>query len=230
MFEQESERAWFKRQFAEFEDMMQETWVFREIGLSFFEKEAEQSPAETFKQGFNQGLELGLRQGIVSFLQTRFPEMLTLMYRRIGSIKDTKVLQAVLDKLLKAQTVEEVKQILLDVNKQQHPSIYKVYHDTRKLNMLGPDEFLQETGIYEDIFGEAFMRAYQEWAESGFTQGQYEMLRSFLQKRFPQVVTLVNPQNNRVKDPEVLRILLLRLYTAKTTEEAKQLLLDINKQ
>jgi len=54
----------------------------------------------------------------MSYLQTRFPEITVLANQQINSINDLNALDVVSIKLFAAQTVEEAKQILLDVNKQ----------------------------------------------------------------------------------------------------------------
>ena len=81
-----------------FQDILRESWVYQEIGQEFHEE--------------------GQRQTIVNFLQVRFPEITSLASQQIHSIKDPEVLNALSLKLFAAQTAEEAKQILLEVNKQ----------------------------------------------------------------------------------------------------------------
>ena len=109
-----------------FQDILQESWVYHEIGQQFLEKGLEQGLEKGLEKGLAKGLEQGLeegrlqgqRQAIISFLQLRFPEIIALASQQINRIDDPEVLQTVLTKLFTAQTVEEAKQILLEVNKQ----------------------------------------------------------------------------------------------------------------
>ncbi len=68
------------------------------------------------------------------------------------------------------------------------------------------------------------------FVEEGRLQEQREMLRDFLQLRFPETIALAKQQTNSIKDPEVLRTVLTKLFAAQTVEEVKQILLDVNKQ
>src|SRR2546423_14591508 len=97
-----------------FQDILRESWVYQEIGQEFRE------------EGLEQGLEKGREEGrlqeqremLRDFLQLRFPETIALAKQQTNSIKDPEVLRTVLTKLFAAQTVEEVKQILLEVSQQ----------------------------------------------------------------------------------------------------------------
>ena|SRR3989442_9933945 len=84
--------------------------------------------------------------------------------------------------------------------------------------------------LLEDIFGKESLREYEKAVESGFVQGLYETLISFLRVRFPEALALINQQIYSIEDPEVLRTLLLKLFAAQTLEEAKQILLEVNQQ
>ncbi len=101
VFEEESEQEAFKRRFRMFQNVLQESWVYQEI-LEKGREEERQRQLQT----------------LMSFLQTRFPEVMTLAEQQTKSIKEPEVLQTVITKMFTAQTVEDAKQILLDLNKQ----------------------------------------------------------------------------------------------------------------
>jgi len=101
-FKQKPEQEWFRKRFTMYQDILRESWVYQEIGQQFHE----------------QGLEEGQRQTIVNFLKVRFPEITSLATQQINSIKDPEGLNALSLKLFAAQTVEEARQALLEVNKQ----------------------------------------------------------------------------------------------------------------
>ncbi len=59
---------------------------------------------------------------LLSFVQTRFPEIIALAKQQVESIADPEVLQKVFLKLSNAETVDEAKKILFEVdnNKNRH--------------------------------------------------------------------------------------------------------------
>ncbi len=93
-----------------FQDILEESWVYQEIIEQGLEKGLEKGRAE--------GTVQGRRQALMDFLQTRFPGVLALAAQQMNSIKNAETLRALSTKLFAAQTAEEAKQILLDVNKQ----------------------------------------------------------------------------------------------------------------
>jgi predicted transposase YdaD len=104
------EREAFRKRFSMFQDILEESWVYQEI----------------IEQGLEKGKEIGRaegtlqerRQALRDFLQMRFPELLALAAQQTNSIKNAEVLRTLSTKLFAAQTAEEARQILLDVNKQ----------------------------------------------------------------------------------------------------------------
>ena len=109
VFEEENEREAFRRRFRMFQNVLQDSWAYQEIGQEFLEKGREEERQKRVQ---------GLRQTIVSGLQMRFPETLALAMQQIGGINEPEVLQTMLSRLFAAQTAEEARQILLDINKQ----------------------------------------------------------------------------------------------------------------
>ena len=109
-----------------FQDILQESWVYHEIGQQFLEKGLEQGLEKGLEKGLAKGLEQGLEEGrlqgqrqtLMSFLQLRFPEIIALANQQVNRIDDPVGLQTISDRLFAAQTAEEAKQILLEVNRQ----------------------------------------------------------------------------------------------------------------
>lgn len=85
-----------------FQNVLRESWVYQEIGQEFLEE----------------GEIVGLRKALMRFLQLRFPEVMTLAAQQTKSINDPEIIQTLLDRMFTAQTTEEAKRILLDINKQ----------------------------------------------------------------------------------------------------------------
>lgn len=87
-----------------FQDILRESPIYQEIVEQGREEERQQ---ELQRQ----------RQTLAGFVQRHFPEITALAKQQADGITDTGVLQAVILKLLDAQTVEEARQILLGVDK-----------------------------------------------------------------------------------------------------------------
>ena|SRR3989442_4818213 len=108
-FEEENERETFRRRFRMFQNVLRESWVYQEIGQEFLERGREEERQKSVQS---------LRHTLVSFLLARFPELVVLANQQTKSINDPEIIQTLLDRMFTAQTTEEAKQILLDINKQ----------------------------------------------------------------------------------------------------------------
>ncbi len=109
---------WFKRSFAMLEDILEESWTYQEI----------------VKKGLQKGMEKGLQKGreeerqqrvqeqhetLLSFVQIRFPELVTLAKQQTTPISDPDVLHSLTVKLFGVQTADEAKQALMEVGIQK---------------------------------------------------------------------------------------------------------------
>jgi predicted transposase YdaD len=112
------EREAFRKRLSMFQDILEESWVYQEIIEQGLEKGLEKGRAEGKEIGRAEGTVQGQRQALMDFLQTRFPELLALATQQTNSIKNAETLRTLSTKLFAAQTAEEARQILLDVNKQ----------------------------------------------------------------------------------------------------------------
>jgi len=92
-----------------FQDILRESWVYKEIGQEYFEQGIE--------KGIEQGKLQGLREMLLSFVQKDFPEVMALARQQVDRITDSEILQAIVLKLVHAQTLEEAKQIFFDLDK-----------------------------------------------------------------------------------------------------------------
>src|SRR3989440_5635218 len=123
-FKKDAEQEWFRKRFSMFQHILQESWVYHEIGQQFLEKGLEQGLEKGLEKGLAKGLEQGLEEGrlqgqrqtVMRFLQLRFPEIIALANQQVNSIDDPVGLQTISDRLFAAQTAEEAKQILLEVS------------------------------------------------------------------------------------------------------------------
>lgn len=114
VFKKEDEREWFRKRFSMFQDILRESWVYQEIGQEFLEKGFEKGREEERQREVQRQ-----SQTLMSLVQRHFPEVADLARRQTVEIEDPEALQTVILKLLAAQTVDEAKQILLDVGKDE---------------------------------------------------------------------------------------------------------------
>jgi predicted transposase YdaD len=114
VFKTGPELAWFRKRFSMFQDILSESWVYQEIAEQGVEKGREQGREEERQQELQRQ-----RQTIIGFVQRRFPEISTLAEQQTAKITDPEMLQTVILKLLDAQTIEEVRQILLNLDKDE---------------------------------------------------------------------------------------------------------------
>jgi type II secretory pathway component PulM len=91
-----------------FQDLLSESWVYQEIGQKYLEKGREEERQQELQRQ---------RQTIIGFVQRRFPEISTLAEQQTAKITDPETLQTVILELLDAQTIEEARQILLNLDK-----------------------------------------------------------------------------------------------------------------
>ncbi len=109
---------WFKRSFAMLEDILEESWTYQEIA----------------KKGMQHGLEKGWEQGreeerqqwvqeqhetLLSFIQVRFPELVSLAKQQTAPINDPAVLHNLIVTLFNVQTADEAKQALMEAKTQK---------------------------------------------------------------------------------------------------------------
>jgi predicted transposase YdaD len=111
------ESDWFKGRFHMFQDILRESWVYKEIGQEYFEQGIEQGIEKGIEQGIEQGKLQGQREMLLSFVQKDFPEVVVLARQQVDKITDSEILQGAFLKLVHVQTLEEAKQIFFDLDK-----------------------------------------------------------------------------------------------------------------
>ena len=110
VFKTGPELEWFKRRLSMFQDILSESWVYQELVEQGVEKGREEERQQELQRQ---------RQTIIGFVQRRFPEITALAEQQTAKITDPETLQTVILKLLDAQTIEEVRQILLNLDKDE---------------------------------------------------------------------------------------------------------------
>jgi predicted transposase YdaD len=101
------ELEWFKRRFSMFQDILRESPIYQEI----------------MEQGLEKGREEGRireqREMLIRLVQLRFPELLALARQQAHGITNPEALPPINFKLLDVQTIEEARQLLLTINKDE---------------------------------------------------------------------------------------------------------------
>ncbi len=120
------------------EDILEESWTYQEIAKKGMQKGLDlglqQGLEQGLKKGLEQGLEKGLEQGreeerqqwvqeqyqtLLSFVQVRFPVLLTLAKQQTATINDPEVLHNLIVKLFAVQTADEARQALMEAEIQK---------------------------------------------------------------------------------------------------------------
>jgi predicted transposase YdaD len=94
--------------------------------------------------------------------------------------------------------------------------------------------FRRRFSMFQDILRESWV--YQEIAEQSREeerqqelQRQRQAIIGFVQRLFPEITALAEQQTTKITDPETLQTVILELLDAQVLEEARQILLSINK-
>ena len=98
--------AWFKRSFAMLEDILEESWTYREIIRKGREEERQQRVQEQ-------------HETLLSFVQVRFPELIPVAKQLVTAINDPETLHSLTIRLFAVQTAEEAKQVLMEAETQE---------------------------------------------------------------------------------------------------------------
>jgi hypothetical protein len=110
IFKGEGEEQWLKERFTIMEDILEESWAYQEMVQKGMVKGLEQG----VKQGLQQGLQ-ALRTTLIRFVETHFPDQVSLAKQQAGLLTTQAQLQEMLDKLFVARTGDEARKMLLDL-------------------------------------------------------------------------------------------------------------------
>jgi predicted transposase YdaD len=120
VFEQEIDQQWLKERFLSMEDILEESWAYREMVQKGLAKGLEQGLQKGLAKGLEQGLKQELqtlRTTLIRFVETHFPEQVPLAKQQVELTTTSAQLQQMLDELFVARTDNEVMKILLDLPK-----------------------------------------------------------------------------------------------------------------
>jgi flagellar biosynthesis/type III secretory pathway protein FliH len=103
------------------------------------------------------------------------------------------------------------------------------------------EDILEESWTYQEISRKGMQKGLEKGLEQGLEQGReeerqkwvlekQETLISFVQVRFPELVSLAKQQTASIKDPEELHNLIIKLFSMQTADEARNALMEVEKQ
>ncbi len=95
------------------------------------------------------------------------------------------------------------------------------------------EDILEESRTYQEIAKKGMQKGLEQGREEErqqWVQEQHETLLSFVQVRFPELVSLAKQQTAPINDPEVLHNLIVTLFNVQTADEAKQALVEAKTQ
>ena len=101
------------------EDIMEESWTYQEIVKKGMKKGLDLGLQQGLEQGLEQGREEEQHQTLLSFVQIRFPELVSLAKQQTTAINDPEVLHNLIVKLFGVQSADEARQALMEVEIQK---------------------------------------------------------------------------------------------------------------
>ncbi len=105
VFDAEADKQWLRRRIGMLEDIVRETWFYKDI----------------YQEGKEEGLEEGmqaLRLAVLDVIQERFPEVIDLAEKQIAPIKDAVILRRLIVKMSATQTAEKARQYIQELGKE----------------------------------------------------------------------------------------------------------------
>lgn len=115
-FTKESEKVWFKRRFAMFQDIMKDSWVYQELRQEMLEEGLEQGRVQGLEQGRERHVK-HQRALLAKIVQSKFPVLQDLVEQQTKDVHDPDLLQALLYDLLSTSEVEAARRLLTCADK-----------------------------------------------------------------------------------------------------------------
>ncbi len=117
VYDTEADKQWLKRRFEMFHSMLEGSWSYQEM----VQKGIDQGLEKGIKQGVEQGELKASKRLLARLIETRFPTLSSLAQNHTEHIQDIDILNAVIDKLLLAETVEQAQQALSEITSSEGP-------------------------------------------------------------------------------------------------------------
>ena len=120
VFQQEDERAWLRKRFSMFDNILRESWAFQEILQEGLQEGRQKGLQEGRQKGLQEGRQKGLQEGqqkaykqnITTYLRVRFPTLLPFAQERLATLHDPELLLTLSSQIFAATTEEDVRDCL----------------------------------------------------------------------------------------------------------------------
>jgi flagellar biosynthesis/type III secretory pathway protein FliH len=112
IFNQGTEQQWLRERFKMMEDILEDSWAYQEMVQKGMNKGLEQGLQQGLQQGLMKEMQ-ALSAALIRFVETHFPDQLTLAKQQVELMTNSLQVQEMLDKLFVARTSSEVREILL---------------------------------------------------------------------------------------------------------------------
>ncbi len=156
-----------------------------------------------------------------ALLQTGWIGVLPLVTLTDGG-KQPEVVKEMIDRLASAQEYDllAISEVIGGLAFRNSPELewFK-----RRFSMF--QDILRDSPIYQEIIEQGL----EKGREEGRIQEQREMLMRLVQLRFPELFALAKQQADGITNPEILTPVNFKLLDVQTLEEARRILLSINK-
>ena len=97
------------------DDVLRDTPVYQEMTRWA----REEGLREGLQEGLREGRQEGLQQALLAIVTERFPKLVRMAKKQIAGIKEPEALQLLIVKISIAQSAEEAKQYLLEVDEDE---------------------------------------------------------------------------------------------------------------
>jgi hypothetical protein len=108
VYRTEEDQHWLKRRFAMFQDILEDSWSYKEI----VQKGLDQGFQKGLQKGIGQGELMTAQQFLARIVEKHFPPLLLLAQQKAAQLKTIDKLNRVIDSLLDVQTLEQARQVL----------------------------------------------------------------------------------------------------------------------
>ena len=105
IFEGEADQQWLRRRIGMLDDIIRETWFYRDIRKQGLE------------EGRGEGKQVGLYVALLDIIQDRFPSIVDLAKKQIEAIKDPMVLRLLIVEISAVQSAEKARQYIEELGK-----------------------------------------------------------------------------------------------------------------
>ncbi len=122
IFEGETDQQWLKRRIGMLDDIIRETWFYKDL----FKEAKELAKEEIYKEAKEEGKEEGKEESLQEFrlavldvIQERFPEIVEFAKKQIEPIKESVVLRQLIVQMSAAPTIERARQYIEELGKEK---------------------------------------------------------------------------------------------------------------